>query len=70
MIAGILSFFNLMGIEKAVLAVVAGLLCLPRPQESKVLAWIAIGLGLSYLALVAAIALLHLPKLTILLGGL
>jgi hypothetical protein len=69
LILAALSFFNLMGLEKALLAVVAGLFCLPRPGESKALAWVAIALGLSYLAIVAVITLLHLPQLTALLGG-
>jgi len=68
LILAILSFFNFLGIEKAVLAICAGLLALSQPAESKALAWIAVGIGLAYLAAVAAIFLFHLPNLTTLLG--
>jgi hypothetical protein len=64
-----LSFFNLLGVEKALLAVLIGLFALSRTTESRILAWIAIGLGLTFLAAVAAITLFHLPKLTAMPGG-
>jgi len=64
-----LSFLNLLGIEKAILAVCAGLLVLSRPDEPRALAWLAIGIGLAYLAAIAVISLYHLPGLTVLMRG-
>jgi hypothetical protein len=60
---GILSFFHFLGIEKAALAVIIGILALRAEPENKTAAWIGISLGLAYVVLVAVILIAGMPKI-------
>ena len=68
----ILSFLNLAGMEKAILAIVLGLRALkpaPQPplQQRRDWARIAIGLGAAHVVLVVAVVLLNLDRIATLL---
>jgi hypothetical protein len=71
----LLSFLNLAGLEKAVLAIVIGLKALnvaPEPALEQRRGWArwAIGLGVVHVALLAAVILLNLDRLPRLLEAL
>lgn len=64
----LLSFLNLAGLEKAVFAVVLGVKALkaaPEPALERRRGWarLGIGLGVSHVAIVAAVILLNLDRL-------
>jgi len=67
---GIFSFIHLLGIEKAILAIIFGTWALKEtivtPKSNKV-AWIGISLGLLYLAAIAVVLVFYFPKLILLL---
>jgi hypothetical protein len=71
----LLSFLNLAGMEKAILAIVLGLRALkptPRPALEQRRGWarMAIGLGVAHVVLVVTVILLNLDRLSALLDGL
>jgi hypothetical protein len=71
----LLSFLNLAGMEKAVLAIVLGLRSLkptPQPPLEQRRGWarMAIGLGIAHVVLVVAVILLNLDRISTLLDAL
>jgi hypothetical protein len=71
----LLSFLNLAGMEKAILAIVLGLRALkpaPQPPLEQRRGWarMAIGLGVAHVVLVVAVILLNLDRLAKLLDAL
>ena len=71
----LLSFLNLAGLEKAILAIVLGLRALkpaPQPPLEQRRGWarLAIGLGVAHVVLVVTIILLNLDRLSRLLDAL
>ena len=71
----LLSFLNLAGMEKAILAIVLGLRALkpaPQPPLEQRRGWarLAIGLGVAHVVLVVTIILLNLDRLATLLDAL
>lgn len=63
---GIFSFVHLLGIEKAVLAVIFGTMALKesiQTTKSIKIAWIGISLGLIYLVVIAVIATIYFPDM-------
>jgi hypothetical protein len=71
----LLSFLNLAGLEKAILAIVLGLRALkrePQPalEERRGLARVGVGLATAHVVVVVTIILLNLDKLTRLLDAL
>ena len=63
---GIFSFVHLLGIEKAVLAIIFGTWALKESIDSKKsqkIAWVGISLGLLYLVVIAVIVIFYFPKL-------
>jgi hypothetical protein len=68
LILGIFSFLHLLGIEKAVLAIIFGAWALKEIEpRSKKIAWIGISLGLVYLIVVAIVVIFYFPEITSLL---
>lgn len=66
LILGIFSFVHLLGVEKAVLSVVFGVLALKeieQTQKFKKFAYIGISLGIIYLLIIAVIVTFYSPKL-------
>lgn len=73
LLLGIFSFVHLLGIEKAVLAIIIGILALRESignTKSTKLSWIGIVLGLLYLVVVAVIIMFYFPKMVLMLKGL
>ena len=71
----LLSFLNLAGMEKAILAIVVGLRALrpdPQPPLEQRRGWarMAIGLGVAHVVLVVTVILLNLDRLATLLEAL
>jgi hypothetical protein len=71
----LLSFLNLAGMEKAIVAIVLGLRALrltPQPALERRRSWarIGIGLGLAHIALVVTVILLNLDRLSRLIDAL
>lgn len=71
----LLSFLNLAGVEKAILAIVLGVKALkvtpgPSLEQRRGLARLAIGLGSAHVVLVAAVILLNLHRIPELLEAL
>ncbi len=66
LLLGILSFVHLLGIEKAVLAIIIGIWALKEsiqtPKSIK-LSWVGIILGLLYLVVITVIIIFYFPKL-------
>ncbi len=66
LILGIFSFVHLLGIEKAVLAIIFGTWALKEtidsPKSMKI-AWVGISLGLLYLVVIAIMVIFYFPKL-------
>jgi len=70
LLLGIFSFIHLLGIEKAVLAVIIGTWALKesiRTPKSIKLSWIGILLGLLYLVVVAVVIIFYFPKFVLIL---
>lgn len=70
LLLGILSFVNLLGIEKAVLSIIFGTWALKEtgiPLKSNKTAWVGISLGLLYLVIITVIVIFYFPKLILLL---
>ncbi|MFN7182328.1 MAG: hypothetical protein ACK4NF_06600 [Planctomycetota bacterium] len=70
LLLGIFSFVHLLGIEKAVLAIVVGILALKesiRTTKSIKLSWIGILLGLIYLVVITVIIIFYFPKMVLIL---
>lgn len=63
LILGIVSFIQLLGTEKAMLAIIIGAIALKYDDENKKIAWIGISLGIIYLLIIAFILVFHFPKL-------
>ena len=66
LILGIFSFVHLLGIEKAVLAIIFGTWALKEAidsPKSKKIAWVGISLGLLYLVVIAVVVIFYFPKL-------
>jgi CDP-diglyceride synthetase len=66
LLLGILSFVHLLGIEKAVLAIIIGIWALKesiRTQKSIKLSWVGIILSLLYLVVITVIIIFYFPKL-------
>jgi ABC-type transport system involved in cytochrome c biogenesis permease subunit len=66
LVLGIFSFIHLLGIEKAVLSVVFGVLALKeinQTQKFKKIAYVGISLGIIYLLIVAVILTFYSPQL-------
>jgi len=71
LILGIFSFVHLLGIEKAVLAIIFGTWALKETQpKSGKIAWIGISLGLLYLVFIVVVVIFYFPKLVSILEGL
>ena len=71
----LLSFLNLAGMEKAILAIVLGLRALkpaPQPALERRRGWarMAIGLGIAHVVLVVTVILLNLDRLSALIDAL
>lgn len=71
----LLSFVNLAGLEKAILAIVLGIKALsstppPALEQRRGLARLAIGLALAHVVLVVTVILLNLDRLSMLLEAL
>lgn len=69
LVVALLSFVNLAGMEKAILAVAIGLRALtatpePRLEQRRAWAQAAIGLAVAHVVLLATIILLNLDRLT------
>jgi len=68
LLLGILSFVHLLGIEKAVLAIIIGIWALKesiRTPKSIKLSWVGIILGLLYLVVITVIIIFYFPKLVL-----
>lgn len=66
LVLGIFSFVHLLGVEKAVLAVVFGVLALKeidQTQRFKKFAYLGITLGIIYLLIIAIITTFYTPQL-------
>ena len=66
LVLGIFSFIHLLGIEKAVLSVVFGVLALKeigQTQKYKKIAYVGISLGIIYLLIVTVILTFYSPQL-------
>lgn len=66
LILGIFSFIHLLGIEKAVLAVVFGVLALKeidQIKKYKKFAYVGISLGIIYLIIIAVVLTFYTPQL-------
>ena len=71
----LLSFLNLAGMEKAILAIVLGLRALkpaPQPALERRRGWarMAVGLGIAHVVLVVTVILLNLDRLSALIDAL
>jgi hypothetical protein len=66
LILGILSFVHLLGIEKAVLSVIFGVLALKEERNSKT-AWSGITLGIVYLVIITTVVIIYFPRMIVLL---
>jgi hypothetical protein len=71
----LLSFLNLAGVEKAILAIVLGLKALtltpaPALEQRRSWAWMAIGLAAAHVVLIVTLVLLNLDRLSRLLEAL
>lgn len=71
-ILGVLSFVNLLGIEKGAIAIIAGAWALKEIDEKQLpgsrLAWAGIILGILYIVVAAVIAAIKGPQLIAMLG--
>jgi hypothetical protein len=70
LLLGIFSFVHLLGIEKAILAIIFGVWALKETIEigkSKKVVWSGILLGLLYLVVIVVVMILYFPKLNLLL---
>jgi CDP-diglyceride synthetase len=70
LLLGIFSFVHLLGIEKAILAIIIGTWALKesiRTPKSIKLSWIGIILGLLYLVVIAVFIIFYFPKLILIL---
>lgn len=73
LLLGIFSFINLLGIEKAVLAIIIGIWALKENMQTTKytrLSRIGIMLGVIYLVTIAVIIVFYFPKMILLLGKL
>ncbi|HBE02445.1 MAG: hypothetical protein A2096_11270 [Spirochaetes bacterium GWF1_41_5] len=59
----LLSFIHLLGIEKAVLAIIFGILALKYDSENKKIIRVAIIISLIYLVIIAIILIFKIPEL-------
>lgn len=67
LLLGIFSFIHLLGIEKAVLAIIFGTWALKESIEvprDKKLAWTGITLGLIYLVFITVVTIYYFPQLS------
>ena len=68
LLLGIFSFVHLLGIEKAVLAIIFGTWALKEIEpKSENKAWVGISLGLLYLVVITVMVIFYFPKLVLLL---
>jgi len=68
LLLGIFSFVHLLGIEKAVLAIIIGIWALKesiQTSKSIKLSWVGIILGLLYLVVITVIIIFNFPKLVL-----
>ncbi len=69
LIIAVLSFVQLLGLERAILGVVMCSIALTDPNENKVLAWIGISVGIISAVVLLVIVLWKFPHLTGLMKG-
>lgn len=63
LIIAVLSFVQLLGLERALLGVIMCSFALSDPNENKVMAWIGIGVGIISAVILLVIVLMKFPNL-------